>query len=153
MPTSSAAYLKRCTKLLFSLSVLLCFGCDSGPLVVPVEGKVLYNGEPLPYGNISFQPTSGQAAGGLINPDGTFRMSTFAEYDGAIVGSHKVKFTCYTSQRPSQKGKPRGGNLGEFLIPKKYAYFNTSGLAADVEAEGNEPFLFELTGPKRKFPE
>ena len=143
---------------LISLLVLLAFapllGCEDKPPVAPASGKVLYNGEPLPYGNIMFQPAQGQTGGAVIQPDGTFRVSTFSEYDGAIIGSHKVSVACYSSQAPSMKAKQTGGemSLGASLIPAQYSFLDQSGLTAEIPPEGNASLVFELTGPKRTFP-
>jgi hypothetical protein len=132
----------------------LTLGCDDGPAVAPVAGKVLYNGQPMPYGSILFQPRSGQPAGGAIQPDGTFKLSTFQEFDGAIVGSHKVSVSCYTSQSPSQKEKKTVGEatIGALLIPSQFTFADQSGLSAEVPAEGTDSLVFELTGPPAKFP-
>jgi hypothetical protein len=140
---------------LFALvATVLATGCQKGPAVGSVSGKVTYNGQPLPYGNVVFQPPSGQPAGGAIQPDGTFRLSTFSEYDGAIIGPHKVRVGCYTSQSPSQANKksPGEASLGQLLIPTKYTFADQSGLTATVPAEGLSEVVFELTGPKRAFP-
>lgn len=130
-------------------------GCSDRPAVAPVSGRVLYNGRPLPYGSIAFQPPRGQMAGAAIQPDGTFRLSTFAEYDGAIVGPHKVSVKCYTSQRPSELAQktPGEATLGELLIPAEYTFMERSGLTADVPADGVDSLVFELKGPERTFPQ
>lgn len=146
------------TRLLSSGMVILAtslVGCSDKPAVAPVRGNVTYNGKPLPYGSVGFQPAKGQPSGAAIQPDGTFRLSTFAEYDGAIVGPHKVKVTCYASQRPSQQAKKAVGEfiLGESLIPDHYTLLDRSGLAADVPPEGTDSILFELTGPEKVFPQ
>ena len=136
------------------LSAIGATGCSKTPPVAPVGGKVLYNGAPLPYGAIVFQPAKGQPGAGAIQPDGTFRLSTFREYDGAVPGTHKVSITCYTSQRPSEKAKGRVADqsIGELLIPSKYTYGDSSGLTAEVPAEGTDALVFEIAGPKRAFP-
>jgi hypothetical protein len=141
----------------WTLAVLLvaaAVGCDDKPAVAPVSGKVLYNGEPLPYGNIMFQPAQGQTAGAVIQPDGSFRLSTFREYDGAIVGSHKVSVACYSAQSAAAKAKRIGGevSLGESLLPAKYSFLDQSGLTAEIGPEGSDSLVFELMGPKRSFP-
>jgi len=147
----------RCSTItwgfLLVLGTSILVGCDSGPPVAPVQGKVLYNGEPLPFGSVTFQPSSGQPAKGEIQPDGTFTLSTFAPNDGAIVGTHKVRIACYTSQDPNRQ-QPTGGeqSLGQLLIPREYTMFDTSKLTAEVKPEGNEPLVFELTGPPQNFP-
>lgn len=132
----------------------MMLGCSERPAVAPVSGKVTYNGKPLPYGSVGFQPAKGQPSGAAIQPDGSFRLSTFAEYDGAIVGPHKVKVTCYSSQRPSQQANKTVGEfvLGESLIPPQYTFLDQSGLTAEVPAEGADSILIELTGPAKQFP-
>ncbi len=128
--------------------------CSKRSPVAPVSGRVLYNGAPLPYGNVTFQPAAGQPAGGAIEEDGSFRLSTFREYDGAFVGPHKVRISCYTSQSPSQKNKKAVGeaSLGALLIPADYTFADKSGLTATVPPEGTSDIVFELKGPKQAFP-
>lgn len=38
-------------------------------------------------------------------------------------------------------------SLGKLLIPVNYTLFDQSGLTAEVKAEGNQSFVFELRGP------
>lgn len=119
-------------------------GCQRGPTVVPVEGRVTYEGKPLEFGTVTFQPPQGQPAKGKIQSDGTFTLSTFAPGDGAVVGTHKVRITCYESQRaPVAASGER--TLGKLLIPRRYTLFDQSGLTAEVKPQGNEPLWFELT--------
>ncbi|TWU23664.1 hypothetical protein [Bythopirellula polymerisocia] len=139
---------------LLAVVVGISAGCDQGPLVVPVEGTVYYNDKPLPFGSVMFQPQMGQPAGARIAEDGTFKLSTFSEYDGAIVGQHKVKVSCYASQSPELAKKKTVGEqtLGPSLIPENYTYSDQSGLTADINSEGNEPIELRLTGPPIKVP-
>jgi len=132
------------TLVLFLLATLP--GCNRGPAVVPVTGKVVYNGNPLGFGSVTFQPTSGQQARGEIQADGSFQLSTFSLNDGAVPGAFKVKVACYDSQNPKAAKAAGEQGLGKLLIPRKFTTFNTSGLTADVKESGNEPFVFELTG-------
>lgn len=133
-------------------AILLLAGCERGPQMVPVTGKVLYNGQPLAFGSIAFQPPSGQPARGEIQSDGTFSLSTYRPGDGAVVGRHKVRVACYESQRPNAAKLPGEQSLGKLLIPQKYTLFDESGLTAEVIADGNEPFVFELKGPATDSP-
>lgn len=130
-------------------------GCGSKPEVVPVSGKVTYNGQPMPYGTVGFQPPQGQPSGAAIQADGSFKLSTFAEFDGAKPGFYKVKVSCYSSQSPSERGKPRTGEFsaGASLIPEKYAFVDRSELTAEVPADGTDAIVLELTGPEKKFPQ
>jgi hypothetical protein len=128
--------------------VAMIAGCNRGPKMVPVTGKVVYNGRPLEFGSITFQPPGGQPAQGDIQSDGTFSLSTYRLNDGAVVGKHKVRVACYESQKP---GSPKGQGeqtLGKSLIPDKYTFFDLSGLTADVSENFKEPLVFELNGPR-----
>ena len=42
--------------------VLLAGGCERPTTLVPVKGRVLLDGKPLPSGVVQFQPASGQSA-------------------------------------------------------------------------------------------
>lgn len=121
-------------------------GCTKGDrvAVVPVSGKVLLDGQPLAFGAVTFQPMRGQPATGTIQPDGSFKLSTYRENDGAAVGQHHVKITCYRSQDPAVKRSGPNESLGESLVPARYTNFDTSGLTVAVLADGNSPFVFEL---------
>jgi hypothetical protein len=117
--------------------------------MAPVTGKVLFNGRPLEFGSVVFQPPSGQPAQGEIQADGSFTLSTYRANDGAVVGPHKVRITCYESQRPGTVKGPGEQTLGKSLIPEKYTLFDQSGLTADVTAARTEPFVLTLTGPAK----
>ncbi len=130
------------------LGSCLLVGCESGPPMAPVSGRVTFNGKPLEFGTVMFQLSSGgQPARGQIQSDGTFELGTFAAGDGAIVGEHKVRITSYSGQAPgkSDEASAGGGTLGQLLIPKRYTMFGTSKLTATVKPDGNEPFEFDLT--------
>jgi hypothetical protein len=43
-------------------------------------------------------------------------------------------------------------SLGESLLPSKYSFLDQSGLTAEIEAEGTDSLVFELSGPKLTFP-
>lgn len=124
-------------------------GCDHGPAMMPVTGQVKYNGKPLEFGSIYFQPASGQPARGDIQSDGTFTLSTYRLNDGAVLGSHKVRISCYESQKPGTPKAAGEQTLGKLLIPQKYTLLDQSGLTAEVTKDRTEPFAFELTGPAR----
>ena len=127
-------------------------GCKRNPRVVPVKGKVLYNGQPLPFGSVMFQPDRGQAAVGDLTADGTFMLSSYGPNDGAVPGRHSVSVSCYDGQRPGKTGG--GDSLGKLMIPLKYTRFGSSGLTAEVkDVSGEQPqeIVLELTGPAVTF--
>jgi hypothetical protein len=128
------------------LFAVLGAGCSQTPAVVPVAGKVLYNGEPLPFGMVMFQPEQGQAAQGDIQSDGTFQLSTYGPNDGAVPGQHKVSVRCFSNQKPGADGGDSAAP-GKLLIPQQYTRFGMSGLTAEVKRGSNEPIVLELEGP------
>jgi hypothetical protein len=106
---------------------------------------VLYHGKPLTFGGVLFQPENGPMARGKIESDGTFRLTTYRDDDGAVLGKHHVQIACYETQRPDAKpAKPVERGLGRPLIPRKYLRLDTSGLQVEV-TDRNEPFVFQLS--------
>jgi len=126
------------------LVVLNVTGCGpTRPAMTPVEGKVLFNGEPLTFGCVIFQPDEGWPAVGHLRPDGTFKLTTYKEGDGAVIGRNRVRVTCFEGQRPdSPNGDERP--LGKSLIPTRYGNIDESNIAFDVEPK-MEPVVIELT--------
>ncbi len=69
------------------------WGCSETierPKTFPVSGKVTFKGQRVPKGSITFQPDKGQPSVGEIESDGTYKLSTFAQGDGAVPGHHRV---------------------------------------------------------------
>jgi len=99
----------------------LATGCGPGvkldvPETSAVQGTVIYQGQPLPEGVVRFHPqdSEGNPGSGMIQPDGTFQLSTYARHDGAVLGKHKVtieippKLDGSTPDPPIQLPKPYG---------------------------------------------
>src|SRR5689334_14417891 len=76
------------------LSLLVAVGCadkPDRPRVVPVKGRVLYNGQPLAGAHVTF--TNGAAkrsAYARTDADGKFTLTTFEPGDGAVPGKQQV---------------------------------------------------------------
>lgn len=78
----------------------LVAGCNGREFSVqPAQGKVLCKGEPVTGGSITFIPigdektqATGKVATATIKQDGTFVLSTYGRFDGAIVGKHRVEY-------------------------------------------------------------
>jgi hypothetical protein len=99
-------------------------GCGDGrPQRVAVSGRVLIDGRPLEVGFIRVVPQTGRAATGVLGADGSFKLKTYEDDDGCVVGIHPLE-VCASK------------NLGETAIqwfaPKKYAAIATSGLKIEV---------------------
>ena len=80
------------SRLLQILLVICCLvGCGrSGPEIVPIEGTVTHNGEPVPNLRIYFVPTDGRPSWGISDAAGHFVLDYDPEHKGAKVGTHKV---------------------------------------------------------------
>ncbi len=75
---------------LLCLSLLL-LGCSrGGPEVVPIEGTVTHNGEPVPSLRVYFVPTDGRPSWAISDQNGRFKLDYDAEHTGAKVGTHTI---------------------------------------------------------------
>jgi hypothetical protein len=137
----------------FLITTVCCAGCDRGPDLAPVEGRVLLDDKPLTTGHVGTIPTAGRGAHADIGPDGTFSLHTFGSNDGALLGTHKVSVAAYDMSGPRD---PESG-YGKMLVPQKYANPETSGFVIEVPPEGLENVELKLytkeppgtpTGPK-----
>jgi hypothetical protein len=120
-----------------------CAPNNDRPKTVPVQGKVTFKGEPVTKGTVTFQADSGQSAVGQIQPDGTYRLGSFEQNDGAIPGHYKVMIIANDADPTKIPGSSPGYKPPRDLVPRKYGSFETSGLEADV-AEGKTAIDFEL---------
>ncbi len=116
-----------------------------GKSVVPVGGKVFYRGSPAAGAEIVFPRLDAatkkpaESARGRVEADGSFRLTTYRAFDGALAGEYQVSITWYPPT--SVRGGPRGANR----LPDRYARPETSKLTATVESGGPSEFVFELT--------
>lgn len=131
------------------VSGVLCAyaGCREHSQLAPFSGSVSHKGKLLTFGGVTMQPVRGGAISrGVIQPDGTFTMSTDGA-PGAPIGTNSVRVTCYTSQKPGAVVNNRDGeiSLGDSLIPERYTRFSSSGLTVEVKPDQNEPYAIELS--------
>lgn len=104
MMRSSA--LRSCAWAQISLGLLLlavvASGCggesDARPMGA-VTGKVTSNGQPVTEGSLTFSPIkvgkdpAGKSGVGLIGSDGTYKVTTSAPNDGAVIGKHRIVYS------------------------------------------------------------
>lgn len=143
---------------LFSLMALVSLGCGSGDgnvLVYPVRGTVKFNDKPMVGGgSIAFIPKSSQAgktAGGKVNEDGTYTLSTYGDGDGSMAGEFRVVITQIVEKEPEIV--PDGSGIAPKptvivpvtdRIPAKYADYTASPLSAKVEPGIDNEINFTL---------
>ena len=79
---------------LCALVLIPAAGCG-GADMARVKGKVMFDGKPVKEAQVTFSPSgggreTGKPATGFTDADGNFDLSTFKNYDGALVGGHNV---------------------------------------------------------------
>jgi hypothetical protein len=122
------------------LAVAGLLGCGNGRVpTYPAGGRVVFaDGAPLQGGSIEFAPKEGAiktSARAMIENDGTFRLSTYGNGDGAHAGVYRVSILPARHRGERGTTPPRG-------MSGKYQDPNTSGLEATVSADS--PNKFEL---------
>lgn len=144
--------MSRLIRPVILMAALALAGCGGGE--TDVSGKVSYKGKPVVYGTVLLLDGTGAPKSGVIQPDGTFRVS------GVRPGAVKV---AVSSPRPPGAEPPRkqaGGRDDDdkpppnvtpaspevikswFALPDKYGDPNKSELTADVKA--GQPLDFDL---------
>jgi len=117
-------------------------GCSrSGPQRAethPVQGKITFQGQPIGGAFVVLHPKEAATpevptATALVQPDGTFAVSTYDSADGAPVGEYVVTVQW-------QKLAKSGGDFvpGPNLLPAKYSDPATSNVIVQVAAGRNE---------------
>jgi hypothetical protein len=106
----------------------------------PVQGKVLFEGRPIPNARITFHLLDEKRtlrADALVEADGAYALSTYTAHDGAPAGEYAV--TVVWLKPPAGDNESPGPNL----LPAPYAKIDTTPLRATVK-EGANTFSFDL---------
>lgn len=117
-----------------------CGSSDNGVVRYPVSGKVTWNGQPLPEGDIIFIPAekSARPEGAAIK-EGQFELELIAgTMRVEIRASRETGEMTDSAVDPGQKIP-----VVENYIPTKYN--DNSELKADVSPDGENQFSFELS--------
>jgi len=145
--------------------LLVAAGCNGGPKVSPVSGKVTMDGSALPGATVTFSPVkggTGSAAVGTVDADGTYKITDMKSTNiggGAVVGDYNVGIVWFKPEandtsRSSGASGPGGGMTADkaaattasgpkLALPAPYQNPETSGLKASVKA-GDNNFDFTL---------
>jgi len=122
-----------------SVAILLSFvaGCDSGPKVYGVTGKVTIKGTPAPEKTrVNFEPVDGgELAAGMVDANGNYKLYYGTEgREGAMPGKYKVFLSPDASSEAYMTGKSSGvpGVPSAGPIPKEYLIGKTSPLTVEV---------------------
>jgi hypothetical protein len=134
MKLRTCSTLKKLVRLFLAVVpvTLTASGCDSGPLLVPLHGKVTFNGGPPPAaGVVSFAPltvTEGlprRPGRATFDTDGEFQASSFQPGDGLIPGRYGVTIIC---QKPASSDQ---------VNPQQFSYVRRGYQAPDVVVEAS----------------
>jgi len=125
--------------VVIAVSTLLISGCGSGG-VYPVHGQVVWkDGSPAKElaGCLVFfdQPDKQMSARGQIANDGSFRLTTHKENDGAPAGDHVVLLVEIGRKH---LGGPDGTLLAPGKIDSRYSSHSTTELKATVKPGTNK---------------
>lgn len=97
-----------------SATVTILTGCSENNDRVPVSGTVIYEGQPVTGGTLTFVPMvvgqkgkNGRPATGVVGADGTFVLGTDSDGDGALIADHRVSYSAPVStwEAPEWDGK------------------------------------------------
>jgi hypothetical protein len=140
--------------------LVILAGCSGGQrTAVPVSGSVTYNGQPVAGATVIFLGKANEpAATGITATDGTFRLSTYGEADGAVPGQYSVtvvKMEGGPADDPNAPFDPVAdmeaaakntapAPPAHHLLPEKYATAKESPLGFTVGASGSNQFPIEL---------
>src|SRR5262245_2177175 len=128
MACSSPASSPRFLSVLLAGTLCVLTGCDSGPKVYPVQGKVVSKGKghikDLVGYNVQLQSVTEPAEmpGGQIEEDGTFTLYT--RVGGKVVPGVKEGTYQACLLPPILEGRPSP----PLVIPARYTKFETSNL-------------------------
>jgi hypothetical protein len=125
--------------LVLVLPFAMFTGCSNGQLpTYPVSGRVIFpDGSPVHMGSIEFKSLEHpiQARGTIAN-DGSFRLSTYGENDGAVAGNHRCVVTQFVIVEDIPNFKPSH----EGVVHPRFGSYQTSGLEFDV-SDSEENFI------------
>ena len=133
---------------LCATAALACIGCgsaDDNLELVPVTGKVTYQGRPLAGAKLMFIPTDKEMAerpAAEVDAEGAYELLC-NEQAGAPPGKYEVvvmAFKPVVETDPNYDSEARPPSL----IPEKYNNPKTSGFTAVVKEEGANDFNFKL---------
>jgi len=149
--------MQRFVLLLAWVAVGIVAGCSSGrPKTFQVSGTVTMKGQPVEGATVVFVPPDGasyQAAMGITDATGTFKLSTFNGNDGAQEGEYRIKVSKFNVKKPTKEEQERYISIEEErkmqfgddkpavpaknLLPGKYNDEAMSGLTYTVKRGPN----------------
>lgn len=123
-----------------SIALIGCGGGGDQKTTAKVSGKLVFDGSPVTGGSITLAPKGeGKPASGVVNSDGTFVVGTYDKDDGAVVGTHTVRYSAPTAETPA-------GDAHAASKPSPFAGLVPKEKEVTVESGGSE-LTIELVKP------
>jgi hypothetical protein len=133
----------RAWALLLVSIVLGVAGCDKGPPITQVSGKVTFQGQPVSEGVINFALESGFGVQAVLAGDGSYRLLSH-HGKGIPLGSYKVTIAPPSFDPvPADMSNPPPPQPPYPNIPQRYRNFDTSGFTAEA-GESDNVFDFDM---------
>ncbi len=139
------------------LLLFLFAGCGDGQFPVrPAKGKILCSGKPVTSGSVTFTliGAAGKPARATVGADGSFVLSTFGKFDGAIVGKHQVQFSVPEADNTENEELDEDEGASKAVRRKtKKGPMNTTKsdcvqmgeITVEIKTSGKNDFMIELT--------
>jgi hypothetical protein len=129
---------------LLAICVFSINGCgDKLPERVAVSGHVFFDEKPLESGTLIFSAPGQRQATAVLGPGGKFTVTTFTESDGLMLGKHQVAVIAREDVN---------ANTIKWLVPKKYAEVENSGLEVDITGSDKDIKIKLTSEPGKKYP-
>jgi hypothetical protein len=133
-----------------ALAVALSAGCaPTPPAIVPVEGVVYLDGQPLPMARVEFVPElkhfgAEYSSSAVTDENGHFVLvCALGQQPGAAVATHRVMVTEHTPDDMRGMSGQAQAKLADYQaklknrpIPDDYGNFSKTPLSIDVRAAG-----------------
>jgi hypothetical protein len=137
----------RCLGLAFVSALILGIascGRSDHPPVYPVSGQVFFKGKPAEGAQVTLIPldegdSKGPRPGAQVKKNGSFRLSTYASYDGAPAGRYAVIILYRSPERIIDEE-----NAGPDLLRGRYSDPRTTPLRVEIKEESNDLGPFHL---------
>ena len=135
--------------LIGTMLMLGIVGCGSTNQITPVSGKITYKGAPCDGALVVFHPLAGERLNdpkpvATTSPDGVYRLTLFAENDGAIPGEYGVTIVWNALEREPKMSLSGEGSAGSDRLKGKYGNPVSPKLKAKVESGKANQFDFDL---------
>lgn len=98
-----------------------CGGSGDRPELIPVEGLVTLDEQPLAGATVVFRPESGKASRGVTDAEGRYELIYLRDIKGAKPGKHAVRITTASEESPDER------------LPERYN--RKTELTAQVDAD------------------